>query len=702
MIRVVGLLWLLLPWFAKADTEYRIFEQNGKVGIKDTDGTVVLPATYEALGWSDGSFSVVAGVTGYRSNNAWGIINVSKEFVTSAAYEGLVFAGGDRIVAAKRLSPFTLKKGCLNLNGKVTVPFRYDGIEVTGLRAIVFVKNGTRYEHGLITLSDGSILPMKYKRIIPLGNLRYAVENFDGKIALFTEEGKPLTNFDIDSLSQFHKGLAIVYRDGKQGLIDRSGYVRIEPAYGSIKIEDYKTCLVRPLNQWKFFNSALAEQDAIYADDIEEGGHYFISRKAGKIGLLNQRLEIVVPYDYERLILLENGRIIAKRNGLYGLISTKNKWIISAEYDSLVGGGRFLRARKKVAAASKWLLLDTLGVEKTTRYYDFIGPYTGTLFPAQDGAFYGALDRYGKEAVHCVYDSILDVKGDVLSVRFKGMYGIVTAEERWLVPPQPYEVKIVNEQLYLEKQERITFLKTYNGQTIYFTANTVSIEPDHLSEQLPNGTTHLIDFNGRVIQSIKALEAQQIFNESEGYRGIKRDGKFGFVDQRGRLRIANRYEGISSFREGLAAVKILGKWGFVDKQDHIVINPSYERVEDFNNGTSIVTRAGLQGVLRADGRPLLLVRYHAVARIRNFFLLERDGLKGLAANDGRVIVEPRFDELTVVDDNRILVRQHQLWGLVDTAGINLLPMHFSKLIYIPASNGFLALREPEWEHISIE
>ena len=74
---------------------YRVFEENGKVGLKNEEGRVLLPATFEALGWSDGSFSVIGQVTGYKLGDRWGIVNLKKEFITKAEFESIQYAGGD-------------------------------------------------------------------------------------------------------------------------------------------------------------------------------------------------------------------------------------------------------------------------------------------------------------------------------------------------------------------------------------------------------------------------------------------------------------------------------------------------------------------------------------------------------------------------------------------------------------------------------
>src|SRR5690349_11124881 len=134
MIFIMG--WMIgAQLFAE---QYQTFEENGKVGMKDEAGRVVIPPAFEALGWSDGNFSVAGDVTGYRLRGLWGVINIKKEFVTKAEFENLCYAGGESIVARKKINSISYKSGCLNLRGEVKIPFVYDGIQMQGLRAIVF------------------------------------------------------------------------------------------------------------------------------------------------------------------------------------------------------------------------------------------------------------------------------------------------------------------------------------------------------------------------------------------------------------------------------------------------------------------------------------------------------------------------------------------------------------------------------------
>jgi WG containing repeat len=212
-MKVLVFVFTIFSFSMACADSYQTFSDNGKIGIKNDQGQVVVPPSFEALGWSDGSFSVIGNVTGYRVNNQWGILNLKNEFITQANYESLVYAGADNIVARKRVNPIRIKTGCINLQGEIKIPFQYEGITIYGLRAVVFNLESAKYVYGLIDLENHILIPVQYKNIYPLGTLRYAVENETGKIALHGEDGKPITDFQIDSISQFRDSKAIVYEN---------------------------------------------------------------------------------------------------------------------------------------------------------------------------------------------------------------------------------------------------------------------------------------------------------------------------------------------------------------------------------------------------------------------------------------------------------------------------------------------------------
>ena len=140
------LLGLLLIYFHSAGGSYFVFKENGKSGLKNDQGKILIPAEYESIGWSNNTFSIVNNVTGYRLQNKWGLINVNNSRVTAPTFVEL-FPAEASLITASKLSKNSSRPqlGCISVSGKEVIPFTYDGIFVDGLRAIVFTKIGNQF-----------------------------------------------------------------------------------------------------------------------------------------------------------------------------------------------------------------------------------------------------------------------------------------------------------------------------------------------------------------------------------------------------------------------------------------------------------------------------------------------------------------------------------------------------------------------------
>jgi hypothetical protein len=699
-----GIFILLVLSFLGARADYLIFSDNGKMGIKDEQGQVVIPPSFDALGWSDGSFSVIGNITGYRMNNQWGILTLKNEFLTPANYESLIYAGADNIIVRKKINPTQVKTGCINLQGEVKIPFQYEGITINGLRAIVFNFEKAKYVYGLIDLSNRVLIPIRYKNIYPLGTLRYAVENEAGKIALHNEDGKPITEFKIDSISQFRNSKAIIYENLKQGLIDREGTIKLKSIYRAIEIGQDNKVKVQPSHEWFFITEKNELVNQFSADElIPAHDRFFIFQEAGKYGFIDNNFKPVCPARYDQLTPFGKDLFLARLSGKMGAIKSDNSIAIPFMYDSLFADTNMLRAYRKIEG---WSIIDEQNHTLTQKNYDWIGKQVNSLFPVINNHYWGAVSAHGEEVVHCVFDSLVEIGNDLLVVKFKGQFGIINARGNWIVAPQALPMHLINDQLYSQQELQNMMLKNLKREIIYFTDNRLEFRPDYFIEYLPDGTQKNIDYHGRTLSRIDPpsfTNVEHIFQSSEGYRCVKRDGKYGFIDERGRLRIANRYDDIGEFHEGVAAFKLIGKWGFINTADQVVINPNYERVSHFQNELAIVYRNGKSGVINKKGSPVINFQYDSIQRLPNKkFQLFAATHRGLADQHGTILIDARFDHLDELDNGLVVISSGGKFGVITSTGLNVIPINYEKLTFDQKSNQFLALKKSEWKEIEVK
>jgi hypothetical protein len=705
MKRAYCIFWLLLITFFSAASSYDVFEENGKVGLKNEQGKILIPAKYDALGWSNGKFSIVDNVTGYKDAGVWGLINLENQLITKAIYED-VLAGDGSLILARRKSNLSLRMvmGCLSTSGREIIPFQYDGINISFMHAIVFTKIGNQYKYGLIDLENKTLIPQQFKNIYSIGSLRYAVENFDNKMALFTEGGKQVTSFSIDSISSFKKNYAIIYQNARQGLIDRDGQVKAEPTFREIRINDDGSVQTRGLDEWLFLDGQNLLLQRTEADTVRA-----IDRKvlkvttAGLTRVEDYSFKPLFPLSFSTLGNFINKKAIFSLNKKYGIVRQNGAMVVDAKYDELYRDRDFFVAGRKNGGKATWTLLDSAGKE-LTKPYDCIFPYNGSVFPVVTRNFWGAVNTSGMEVIACAYDSILQQLNNKIVVKFKGQYGIINDKEQWIITPRSYKLTLINDSRYVERSPKMTYLRGMDGSSIYFSDNKLEIYPEYIIEHLATGGLWKLDLNGVIIDRQVQPDGfiEKIFVETEGLRGIKKNGQFGFVDSQGRLRIANRYDDIQPFQEELAAVKIRNKWGFINHEDKIAIQPVYEEVSPFKKGFSLVKQRGLYGLINKKGTQILQPRFDFIAVLENGnVLVQQEKMFGLASAEGRILVNPKYHGLKDLNNNYVIVERDGKYGVVTAQGISTIPLIYDHISFDAFNNAFIALKKAEWHSLKL-
>lgn len=698
---------LLLFWShisrAQADT-FQLYEENGKIGLRDQQGVVVIPATYEALGWSDDSFSMVAAVTGYKLNGKWGLINTSNKRITSPEYDRLFPADSQRILAVKQ-SPvtFRVKTGCLSAEGKIIIPFDYTGIKLNGLRAITYtIDKDNQFKYGLIDLENKTILPALYKNIYPLGSLRYAVQNTSGKTALFAENGKAITGFVIDSIGLLKNDRAVFYQGGKQGLIGRDGSIIKEAVYREIKTEN-NNWYARPSDEWVVLSSVNSLIKKIEGDSLVRlsDKRYKLVTAEGSL-LLDEHLGPVNNTWYKSVSRFHNGMAVVSDGNRKGIVRNNGSIVLPAVYLEIFVGNNHLFTAESFSGMAKWSLHDTTGHRITKKSYHHISELNEQLFRVTENGYQGAINKNGEEQIACVFDSLVEVKNNLVVVKFRGQYGIISDKEEWIVTPQPNPIRLVTSDRFLERSGNLLTLKALNGNVLYFTTNKMHVEQETIIEYVSDGGKWIINMNGQIVsrELPPTEQTELVFPATEGLRMIKRNGRYGFIDNHARLMIPNRYEEARPFNDGLAPIKIRNKWGFINHDDKIVVQPVYEAVAQFADGRCTVKQNGKYGLINTIGELLLPARYDEVTVLESGrILLKADGFFGLASQRGDVLLFPKYESVTDLNNGFVIVAQHGKYGLVDLSGLTTIPLIYDFLFLNPAANHYAGLVKKSWEEI---
>ncbi len=692
--------YFLLVFFALASSaqskDFKLLYKNGKVGLTDESGTVLIPATYEALGWSNGQESPKDELIGFKKNGNWGLLSLQNEIIVSNTFSKLYPAGQGFFIASKK-GKYSQQDflGLINSSGKEIIPFKYSAIELVGSQAIVGVKSVRNYQYGLVEFGGKIIIPIEFRDIQSLGDDKFAVKNTKGKYSIYDSEGRPTVGMALDSISAYKNERAIIYTNHSQGIIDKRGNVLAAPDFKTVRLEDPIELL--PFDSWSIIKDKKERVSWNYDIILTDGDDSYRVSANTKQWVVDRDNIPLTSKTYSRITEEKNSIRLFETNNKWGALK-KGEIIIKPKFDSLT----FLNDNIHAFDGSNWFLYDVFGIEKSNRRYDEMGAGDKYYIPVKKNGKWGFLNKEGEEVIHCVYQDISQMMFNKVVVKFHDNFGIIDKYGDWLVLPQKDKVQLINNDLYLSYRKGLTVLKSFDDETIYFTENKVEIKDDHLLEYLTHGGLWKISFSGRIVnRELPQQKFQEIRASSEGLFAVKVNNRYGFVDDQNRLIVANRYEDVGDFSEGLVSIKLLGKWGYIDNQENIVVQPNYEVASPFKNGVAIVKSDQGFGLIDSDGKKVSAFGYDEIVLMPDGkYKVRENGKYGLLNSTGIRLINAKYDQLEELPNGFIKVSLFRKYGVLNHQGVDIIPIIYDDILYDARFNEYLAMKKSNWEKLS--
>lgn len=512
-------------------SEYKYFtlEQNQKYGVIDRNGNIVIEAEYGAVQIPNPSKAIFVCVKEYNQN--------TKEYETVVYNE---------------------KKEVLLSN--------YKNVQAISIYTNV---NSTPYEKSVLTYKE------------------------NGKYGLINLEGKQITKPVYDEISSinYKEGTFLVKQNELEGIINMKGKVIIKCEYESVTSDNYYSENGNK-KQAGFIVSKKTEDGYRYGyanyrgtiilnpiytqlervtEIANEKGVYFIAFKNGQAGLLKNNKEIL-NYEYEDIQYNVLGSIfVTKRNGKYGAVNQEGTTVLYPEYDNVYTGGMYLNALK----------------DKDIFIFDLNGNKIETnevsKTKTENANYYITIDKNNKYKVVDSKDNIIIDKdytyieylpGDYFIVERDSKSGIIDSNGKSVIELKYDSISRINETdiLQMETNKNIA-LYNLNMKEIVSMDNAIVKEvKDEKAYILLYSDTDFkyLDKKGNILTSQNLFENNSLFAKNI-------NGKWGFVDKDGNLKVQNDYELVTDFNKyGFAGIKKDGKWGSINQNGEVVQEPTYD------------------------------------------------------------------------------------------------------------------------------
>ena len=273
----------------------------------------------------------------------------------------------------------------------------------------------------------------------------------------------------------------------------------------------------------------------------------------------------------------------------------KYKYYMSGEYEDVK---IYNEDMCLVRNSDKWGYVNTMGSRSVSLSYIKAGPFSGGLAPVVDikgDAYY--IDTAGnKKFVLTGVDNVCELtnaENNVLGVYNGESWGFYNPSGEWLFGEYDDVSSISTGVIAVEKDgfwNVIDIAGNLLSEDEYYEIamdeNRMVYRNDRLFVRTDK-KYYMADNTGRRIGEYEYDNAD-LFKDNT-LAAVEIDGKWGFTDKDGNIKIEPVYDKARSFSNGFAAVEIDGKWGFIDMDNNIVIEPEFDGAKDFNsNGCAYV------------------------------------------------------------------------------------------------------------------
>lgn len=254
-------------------------------------------------------------------------------------------------------------------------------------------------------------------------------------------------------------------------------------------------------------------------------------------------------------------------------------------------------------------IVDEMGSELTELIYESAQPYSedGYALVSKNGEYF-YIDRDGQKrlAFDPSYTDFHMYESERTVVSQNGKYGYL---DETMQPVSEFawdELSLISENAGAGKQNGKWALLNKNGKerTEYIYDDVIMDEYGFCFRQgcafvKENGPYYLVNKKGKPVGKLTFEDARP-FSE-DGYAAVCQNGKWGYINSKGELVIACKYQKAESFHNGFAAVGSDKGWGYIDETGNQIIESQYEAVTEMSaKGTAAVQQDGSWTLIQLD------------------------------------------------------------------------------------------------------
>ena len=358
------------------------------------------------------------GLLSVPRNGKWGVVDKRGEVVVPFEYDniGTISRTGDCIVIEKNG-----KRGIIDRNCREIIPCIYDGISPFDEAGLAQVQDKGKF--GYIDRTGRVVIPVIYDNAGSFSNYEgtvYEELNYfckDDKLGFLDSRGNVVIPFEYDAnpiagnydwgyLAGFNEGLSAAKKNGKICFIDKTGKELTPYIYDEADVFRDGAVRVRIGRQYGFVDTTGAE---------------------------------IVSCVYDHAGTFSEGMAYVEKNGNAGFVDKTGRETVPLKYRSVKISGFREGLAAVMSHTGKWGFVDKQGNETLPLIYDDAKPFHEGIAAVKIGEKWGFIDKAGQEVIPFIYDSVGESEMGFAGVFKDGKDGLLNVKTRHEVLPCIYQ-----------------------------------------------------------------------------------------------------------------------------------------------------------------------------------------------------------------------------------------------------------------------
>lgn len=380
------------------------------------------------------------------------------------------------------------KWGFVSLNRAYSIPMEFDEVEQFS-EGLAPVRQGDKY--GYIDKLGHLVIPSKFDDALSF-NEGHAVVEINEKWGMINRNGEFTVEPLYEDLGNLKEGLAYFSVEDVYGYFDNKGIVRVREQFEDAYDFEKKRAIVSVKGYYGVIDPfGTTYIPPIYQDLSRYGAeNSYKAKLRSNYGIIRENGDTLVPFIYDYIGDLKDGRAIVERGGEFNYIDREGKVILTnwiENYSEFRQLAEFKEGYAKVKLGDSYNLIDTNGRKLYARDQADIGQY-GTLVAALKGRHWGYLNHAGKMVIPNTFTMARSFRADYGVAGSEPLWGVIDKKGQYIIEPYFEAMEFYNDTLMLAKSRGFYGLLSIEGDTLLGFSYT-SIEPidEEIVELQKNG-----------------------------------------------------------------------------------------------------------------------------------------------------------------------------------------------------------------------